>query len=290
MNQADVEYLNLVNRILKEGTVKQDRTGTGTISLFGPQMEFDLSKGFPMLTTKELPVRVINEELFWFINGDTDLKTLLDRKVNIWNPDGYRFYKEQGGTLDFEAFLEMVRKEGFDLGPIYGAQWRGWETEEGPIDQLRDVTDRLRTNPDDRRLIVSAWNPGDIRKMALPPCHILFQYYVENGRLSCKLYQRSADMFLGVPFNIASYAAKTHLMAHTLGLEVGKFIHSFGDAHIYLNHIDQVTEQLKRKPKDLPTIRINAKHDYLDQYKPGDIEIIGYDPHGPIKGAVSVGL
>jgi thymidylate synthase len=304
MNHPDVEYLNLVKRIFKEGVVKEDRTGTGTISLFGPQMEFDLSEGFPLLTTKRVPFRLIVSELLWFINGDTDLKTLLDKNVHIWDGDAYRFYKESGGTLEYEEFLKYAQENGFDLGPIYGSQWRSWQVadtyyEEGldtvlltdvVVDQLQDVIDGLVIDPDSRRHIISAWNPGAMPDMALPPCHIMLQLYVENGTLSGKMYQRSGDMFLGVPFNIASYALLIHLIAKITGLKVGKLIHTLGDAHIYLNHVEQLQTQLHREPKKLPTLHIKTNHEYIEDYTEDDIELTGYDPHGPLKGKVSVGL
>jgi thymidylate synthase len=284
---ADYEYLDLVTKVLRYGTVKQDRTGTGTISLFGPQMEFDLQAGFPLLTTKKLPFRIIAEEDAWFDSGSTSLKDLLDRRVGIWNADGYRWYRTLNpeSTLSEEEFLEMVKKEGFDLGPIYGKQWTDW----GGINQLKEVIHKIKTNPDDRRLIVSGWNVPELPKMALPPCHVLFQFYVENGRLSCKLYQRSADIFLGVPFNIASYALKTHKIAAMVGLEVGRFIHTFGDAHIYLNHIEQLKLQMTRDPRPMPKLEVLAIHENIEDYTVDDYRLTGYDPHPVIKGKVSVG-
>lgn len=288
MNKADTEYLNTVKRILKEGTVRGDRTGTGTISLFGPQMEFDLQEGFPLLTTKKLPFRVIAEELRSFIKGETNLKDFLDKNVNIWNDDAYRDFLENGGELDYDEFIEMARVHGYSLGPIYGAQWRNWNGDK--IDQLDDAINQIKNNPDSRRLLISAWNPSKLDNMVLPPCHVFYQYYVENGRLSCKLYQRSADFFLGVPFNIASYALKTHVVAKMTGLEVGRFIHTFGDAHIYLNHIDQIKLQLSRTPKELPKLTVKTVHDRIEDYTMDDFVLEGYDPHPVIKGKVSVGL
>lgn len=298
---VDVEYLKLVKKIFKYGTVKGDRTGTGTISLFGPQMEFDLQDGFPLLLTKKLPIRVIAEELFWFLSGSTSLRDLKERKVNIWDADAYRWHLQQNpkSTISFERFLELVMGGTADflelgnLGPIYGAQWRSWyPDEEGfrSYDQIASLLDSLKNNPDGRRHIVNAWNVADIDDMALPPCHVLFQFYVENNRLSCKLYQRSADMFLGVPFNIASYALLTHLIAKTLGLEVGRFIHTFGDAHIYLNHVDQLKLQMTREPRPMPKLEVLNKKDKLEDYTFADLKLDGYDPHDLIKGKVSVGL
>ncbi|QQO40644.1 thymidylate synthase [Bacillus phage 000TH008] len=288
MTHADLEYLNLVKRVMKEGHKKEDRTGTGTISLFGPQMEFDLSKGFPLLTTKKLPFRIIAEELLWFIKGDTDLKTLLDKNIHIWTPDAYRFYRESGGTLSYEVFVEKAKEDGFDLGPIYGAQWGSWG--DNNIDQLRDVIEEMKNNPESRRMLVSAWNPTDLPRMALPPCHTMFQFYVANRELSCKLYQRSGDVFLGVPFNIASYALLTHIIAKMTGLKVGKFIHTLGDAHLYSNHLDSVFDQLKRKPKELPKLEVKTVREDIRDYTIDDFELIGYDPHPVIKGKLSVGL
>ncbi|AMQ66568.1 thymidylate synthase [Bacillus phage Shbh1] len=292
MNNTDKEYLNLAEKILKEGSKKKDRTGTGTLSLFGPQMEFDLTEGFPILTTKKVPFRVVAEELFWFISGSTNLKDLLDKNVNIWNPDAYRFYKEQGGDLEYTDFIDKAKKYGFCLGPIYGEQWVRWgERQHGlPVNQIKNVIEQIKSNPNSRRLLVTAWNPSVLDEIALPSCHTMFQFYVDNGTLSCKLYQRSSDFFLGVPFNIASYALLTHLIAHTLDLKVGKFIHTFGDCHIYLNHTAQIQTQLQRTPKKLPTLHIKQKHEYIGDYSIDDIELIGYNPHPTIKGDVSVGL
>lgn len=312
MNHPDIEYQQLLQRVLYEGNIKDDRTGTGTISLFGPQMEFDLSKGFPLLTTKKVPMRLIVAELLWFLSGNTNIRELLEKNVHIWDGDAYRWHKENHpkSTMSKERYLEAI-KEGLvdsfslgDLGPIYGKQWRSWQVadtyyEEGlntvmltneKIDQLQDVIDGIKNNPNSRRHLVSAWNPGEIKDMALPPCHALFQFYVSDGELSCKMYQRSGDLFLGVPFNIASYALLTHIVAKMTGLKVGKFIHTFGDAHIYLNHIKQVEKQLARKPRELPELKINAVHDFIENYTEDDIELTGYNPHGPIKGDVSVGL
>lgn len=309
MTHVDTEYFNLVKKIMDEGTFKDDRTGTGTLSLFGPQMEFDLSKGFPLLTTKKLPFRIIAEELFWFINGDTDLKTLLDKNINIWTDDAYRFYLDEfekgwegleliaGDPLSKQEFVSAAKDTSFDLGPIYGKQWRSWAAfSDNPykskkeIDQLFRVIKDINTNPDSRRHIVSAWNVGDLDYMALPPCHVLFQFYVVNGTLSCKLYQRSADVFLGVPFNIASYALLTHIIAKMTGLKVGKFIHSFGDAHIYINHLDLLKSQMEREPKEMPQIEIKTVHENIEDYTLEDIVLTGYDAHPTIKGKLSTGL
>lgn len=292
-SNVDVEYLKLVEKILKYGTVKKDRTGTGTISLFGPQMEFDLEDGFPLLSTKKLPFRIIAEEDFWFFRGSTSLRDLLNRNVNIWNADAYRWHRTLNpqSTMSEERFLEVVRMgaDDFlglgDLGPIYGKQWRDWDG----IDQLGNTIQMIKDDPDSRRLIVSGWNVADLPKMALPPCHALFQFYVENGRLSCKLYQRSADIFLGVPFNIASYALTVHIVAKMVGLEVGRFIHTFGDAHIYLNHVDQLKLQMGRVPKPMPKLEVLTVHENIEDYTMADLKLTGYDPHDTIRGKVSVG-
>lgn len=297
---ADLEYLGLVEKIFKYGTVKKDRTGTGTISLFGPQMEFELQDGFPLLTTKKLSFRVIAEEQFWFLSGSTSLRDLLDRKVNIWNADAYRWHKQQfpESTMSMERFLEVIKmgerdEIGLgDLGPIYGEQWRSWYRDEDGFrsyDQIANVIESIKKDPDGRRHIVSAWNVADLNDMALPPCHVLFQFYIENNRLSCKLYQRSADMFLGVPFNIASYALLTHIIAKMTGLEVGRFIHTFGDAHIYLNHVEQLKLQMGRIPKAMPTLEVLNVHENIEDYTMADLKLTGYDPHEGIRGKVSVG-
>ncbi|KLV27897.1 thymidylate synthase [Niallia circulans] len=262
------QYLDLCEHILTNGVKKEDRTGTGTISTFGYQMRFDLSEGFPLITTKKLHLRSIIHELLWFLNGDTNVKYLQDNNVRIWN--------------------EWADEKG-DLGPVYGHQWRSWTTREGnTIDQISELIHAIKTNPDSRRLIVSAWNVGDIEKMALPPCHCLFQFYVAEGKLSCQLYQRSADVFLGVPFNIASYALLTHMIAQVCDLEVGEFVHSFGDVHIYTNHIEQVKLQLTRDPKPLPQLKINPNVKDIFSFEFDDFEIINYEAHPHIKGAVSV--
>lgn len=261
-------YLDLLRHIQANGTHKSDRTGTGTISTFGYQLRADLSAGFPLLTTKKLHWKSIVYELLWFLQGDTNVKYLQEHGVRIWN----EWADEQG-----------------ELGPVYGKQWRSWTTREGgSIDQIRWVVDEIRRNPDSRRLVVSAWNVEDLPKMALAPCHCLFQFYVADGKLSCQLYQRSADVFLGVPFNIASYALLTHLVAHVCGLGVGDFVHTFGDVHIYTNHLEQVNMQLARDPRPLPHIRLNPNVKDIFDFKYEDIELLDYNPHPAIKGEVSV--
>lgn len=262
------QYLELCEHVLNKGTEKGDRTGTGTVSTFGYQMRFDLSKGFPMLTTKKLHLKSIIHELLWFLNGDTNVKYLKDNGVRIWN--------------------EWADETG-DLGPVYGKQWRSWEGAGGEtIDQISELVQNIKNNPDSRRLIVNAWNVGEIEKMALPPCHCLFQFYVADGKLSCQLYQRSADVFLGVPFNIASYALLTMMVANVCDLEPGEFVHTFGDVHIYQNHMEQVKLQLSREPRALPTIRINKDVKDIFSYSFDDFTLENYDPHPHIKGVVSV--
>lgn len=292
MNHADIEYLNLVQRIFDEGVTRDDRTGTGVISIFGGRMEFDLTQGFPLLTTKKLPFRVIAEELFWFLSGSTDLKFLLDRNVKIWNPDAYRFYLEQGGKASYEEFIEQAKTNGFDLGPIYGYNLRRWKGANGNIvDQVEQVIEEIKNNPYSRRHVVTTWNPTVLTEIALPSCHgTTIQFYVSEGSLSCQVYIRSSDTFLGLPFNIASYALLTHLIAKMTDLEVGKLIIVTGDSHIYLNHVEQLKEQMKRKPKELPRLVVKTKKDYIEDYTLEDLELIGYDPHPVIKGKVSVGL
>ena len=262
------QYLELLDRVLKEGANKSDRTGTGTTSVFGHQMRFDLNKGFPALTTKKLHLRSIIYELLWFLQGNTNIKYLQENKVRIWN--------------------EWAREDG-ELGPIYGYQWRSWPTAHGKhIDQISQVIKSIQENPNSRRHIVSAWNVGEIDNMALPPCHILFQFYVADGKLSCQLYQRSADIFLGVPFNIASYALLTMMIAQVTNLQVGDFIHTLGDAHIYNNHIEQVQLQLTREPRSLPKMNINPKIKDIFSFKYEDFELSEYDPYPGIKGEISV--
>ena len=262
------QYLDLLNRILTEGVHKEDRTGTGTISIFGHQMRFNLEEGFPLVTTKKLHLKSIIHELLWFLQGDTNIKYLQDNGVRIWN--------------------EWADANG-DLGHIYGYQWRSWPKPDGTsLDQISQVVHDIKHSPNSRRLIVSAWNAGDIENMALPPCHALFQFYVANGKLSCQLYQRSADTFLGVPFNIASYALLTLMMAQVCGLQPGEFVHTLGDAHIYLNHIEQVRLQLSREPRALPQMHINPAVKDIFGFRYEDFELTGYDPHPHIKGAISV--
>jgi thymidylate synthase len=261
-------YHDLLKRVLAEGVVKTDRTGTGTRSVFGHQMRFDLSKGFPLVTTKKLHLRSIIHELLWFIAGETNIDYLRKNAVTIWDE-----WADEGG----------------ELGPVYGKQWRSWATPDGgTVDQIQWVINEIKRNPDSRRLVVSAWNPADLEKMALPPCHCLFQFYVAEGRLSCQLYQRSADIFLGVPFNIASYALLTHMMAQVTGLKVGDFVHTFGDAHIYSNHLEQTELLLSREPRPLPVLNLNSKVQSLFDFTFDDIVIEGYDPHPAIKAAVAV--
>jgi len=262
------QYLDLLRHILDHGVEKDDRTGTGTRSVFGYQMRFDLADGFPLLTTKKLHTRSIIHELLWFLAGDTNVRTLQAHGVRIWD--------------------EWADESG-ELGPIYGRQWRSWKTPDGrTIDQISHVIDQIRTNPDSRRLIVSAWNPADVDEMALPPCHCLFQFYVARGRLSCQLYQRSADVFLGVPFNIASYALLTHMIAQVTGLKPGHFIHTFGDVHLYANHVEQARLQLTRTPRQLPRLTLNPGIRSIFDFRYDDIAIEGYTPHPHIKAAVAV--
>ena len=261
-------YLDLLSHVLQHGIEKTDRTGTGTISVFGYQMRFDLSKGFPLLTTKKLHTRSIIHELLWFLQGSTNIGYLRDNKVSIWD--------------------EWADKRG-ELGPVYGYQWRSWPSADGRhTDQIAQVMDSIKNNPDSRRHIVCAWNVGDIDKMALPPCHVLFQFYVADGRLSCQLYQRSCDIFLGVPFNIASYALLTEMMAQVTGLQPGEFVHTLGDAHIYLNHLEQVKLQLTRNPRPLPVLKLNPGVRSIFNFRFEDFSIDGYNPHPHIKGEIAV--
>jgi thymidylate synthase len=261
------QYLDLLQHVLDNGIKKEDRTGTGTISTFGYQMRFDLQKGFPLLTTKKIHLPSVIHELLWFIKGDTNVKYLQENKVRIWN--------------------EWADENG-ELGRIYGYQWRSWTAEDRNIDQLNQVIESIKNNPNSRRHIVSAWNVGDLDKMNLPPCHILYQFYVADGKLSCQLYQRSADIFLGVPFNIASYALLLMMMAQVTGLQPGEFIHTLGDAHIYLNHIEQVKLQLSRETRKLPEMKLNPDIQSLFDFSFDDFELINYNPHPHIKGKISV--
>jgi thymidylate synthase len=262
------QYLALCEEILKKGVTKSDRTGTGTVSIFGHQMRFNLQEGFPLVTTKKLHLKSIIHELLWFLKGDTNIHYLTENNVTIWN--------------------EWADENG-DLGPVYGKQWRSWSCPDGgSVDQIADVIHQIKNNPDSRRLIVSAWNVADLPSMALSPCHCLFQFYVADGKLSCQLYQRSADTFLGIPFNIASYALLTMMIAQVCDLEPGEFIHTFGDAHIYLNHVEQVKLQLTREPRPLPTMRLNPKVKSIFSFTYDDFVLENYDPHPRIKGEISV--
>ena len=261
-------YLDLMQKVLNEGQEKSDRTGTGTLSIFGHQMEFDLSDGFPLVTTKKVHLKSIVHELIWFLQGSTNISYLKENGVSIWD--------------------EWADEKG-DLGPVYGAQWRSWpDGNNGTIDQIQNLIQGIKTNPDSRRHIVSAWNPALVDEMALPPCHSLFQFYIANEKLSCQLYQRSADIFLGVPFNIASYALLTHMVAHVCNLKAGKFVHTFGDAHLYLNHLDQAKLQLSRDTKILPQLKLNSEIKNIFDFKFEDIEIINYESHPSISAPIAV--
>ncbi|WP_413487930.1 thymidylate synthase [Carnobacterium divergens] len=312
------EYLALGKKVLETGNVKTDRTGTGTKSIFGHQMRFDLSKGFPLLTTKRVPFGLIKSELLWFIKGDTNIRYLLEHNNHIWDewaferfvksadysgPDMTNFGRRAVTDADFNEIYQVELKkfcervltdDGFaqtygELGNIYGSQWRHWKTTQGEtIDQLKDVIQMIKETPDSRRLIVSAWNPEDVPSMALPPCHSMFQFYVAEGKLSCQLYQRSGDIFLGVPFNIASYALLTHLIAHEVGLEVGDFVHTIGDAHLYSNHMNQMTEQLTRSIREFPTLKLNQEKTSIFEFDVADIQIEEYNPHPAIKAPIAV--
>jgi len=262
------QYLDLMRTVLDRGVERPDRTGTGTLSVFGYQMRFDLAEGFPLLTTKRLHLKSIIYELLWILRGETNVRYLQDNGVHIWD--------------------EWADERG-ELGPVYGAQWRSWRSADGEtVDQIARVVEQILRNPSSRRLLVSAWNPAEADRMALPPCHTLFQFYVYDGRLSCQLYQRSADIFLGVPFNIASYALLTHMMAQATGLQPWEFVHTFGDAHLYLNHLEQAREQLGRDPRPLPQIRLNPAVDSIFEFQYPDFELLNYDPHPHIKAPVSV--
>lgn len=311
------QYLDLCQHILDTGTKKGDRTGTGTFSVFGYQMRFDLAEGFPLLTTKKMAFRLIVSELLWFLKGDTNIRTLVKERNGIWDEWAFERYVESDAytgpdMTDFghrvqadEQFAEVYKMELTkfkeriladekfaaaygDLGPVYGKQWRAWDTDEGVIDQLAQVIESIKTNPDSRRHIVTAWNPAEVDEMALPPCHLLFQFYVADGKLSCQLYQRSADVFLGVPFNIASYALLIHLIAHECGLEAGEFIHTMGDAHIYQNHISQVEEQLAREPRPLPKLKVHYDGKSIFELQTEDITVEEYDPHPRISAPIAV--
>ncbi|QAY66019.1 thymidylate synthase [Paenibacillus protaetiae] len=316
---SEWEYMNLLKDVLANGVRKEDRTGTGTVSVFGRQMRFRLNEGFPLLTTKRVPFKLIVSELLWFIKGDTNIRYLLQHNNNIWNewafkswvespdydgPDmsdfGLRSQTDELFRAHYEEQMERFKQlvlhdDAFaakygELGNVYGKQWREWRTTRGDsIDQLRDVIHAIKTNPDSRRLIVSAWNPEDVpTNMALPPCHTMFQFYVSEGKLSCQLYQRSGDIFLGVPFNIASYALLTHLIAHECGLEAGDFVHTLGDAHIYTNHLEQIELQLTREPRNLPVLKLNQDIKSVFDFEVSDIAVEHYDPHPSIKAPVAV--
>ena len=296
------QYHDLLRRITSEGIVKGDRTGTGTQSVFGHQMRFNLADGFPLLTTKKVFLKGIIHELLWFLAGDTNIKYLVDKGVHIWDNDAYRYYKE----LCAEKSIEPISMEEFlvassastpspiegyaygDLNHVYGYQWRSWPKPDGSsIDQIRQVIDTIKTNPNSRRMIVSAWNVAEVEDMALPPCHVLFQFYVAEGRLSCQLYQRSADTFLGVPFNIASYALLTMMIAQECGLEAGEFVHTLGDTHLYLNHMEQVAEQLSREPRALPRMRLNPDVKSVFDFRYEDFTLEDYNPYPAIKAPMS---
>ncbi|MEY2664760.1 MAG: hypothetical protein RIT04_568 [Candidatus Parcubacteria bacterium] len=308
-SHADITYLNLVKHILDTGTVKTDRTGTGTKSIFGTQMRFDLAAGFPLLTTKKVNFNSILHELLWFLKGDTNIRYLVENSVGIWNEWPYKAYlkahdmpipasSSDTWKTGLKEFIEKIRTDSVfaakwgNLGPVYGYQWMSWPTPSGAsINQIAEAVKLLRTKPDSRRIIVSAWNPADIEEMdkaGLPPCHCLFQFYVANGKLSCQLYQRSADTFLGVPFNIASYALLTMMMAQVAGLKLGEFVWTGGDTHLYSNHFNQANEQLSREPRPMPTVKINPNVKEITDFTATDFELVGYDPHGPIKAPVAV--
>ena len=294
------QYLELLDKICREGVVRDDRTGTGTKGIFGYQMRFNLSEGFPLLTTKRVFLKGVIHELLWFLKGDTNIKYLVDNGVHIWDSDAFRYYNElcvKHGVLpvDKDTFLAAAGIEspieGYrfgDLNNVYGYQWRSWpKPDGGSIDQIQGVIDTIKSNPSSRRIIVSAWNVADVGSMALPPCHTMFQFFVADGKLSCQLYQRSADTFLGVPFNIASYALLTMMIAKECGLEAGDFVHTLGDAHLYLNHLEQAKEQLKREPRKLPKMHLRNGVKSIFDYTYDDFELEGYDPHPAIKAPLS---
>ena len=294
------QYLELLDKICREGVVRDDRTGTGTKGIFGYQMRFNLSEGFPLLTTKRVFLKGVIHELLWFLKGDTNIKYLVDNGVHIWDSDAFRYYNElcvKHGVLpvDKDTFLAAAGIEspieGYrfgDLNNVYGYQWRSWpKPDGGSIDQIQGVIDTIKSNPSSRRIIVSAWNVADVGSMALPPCHTMFQFFVAEGKLSCQLYQRSADTFLGVPFNIASYALLTMMIAKECGLEAGDFVHTLGDAHLYLNHLEQAKEQLEREPRKLPKMHLRDGVKSIFDYTYDDFELEGYDPHPAIKAPLS---
>lgn len=294
------QYLELLSKIRHEGVVRDDRTGTGTKGIFGYQMRFNLAEGFPLLTTKRVFMKGVIHELLWFLKGDTNIKYLVNNGVHIWDSDAYRYYNElcvKHGVLpvDMDTFLAAAGIdspiEGYrfgDLNNVYGYQWRSWPKGDGThIDQIKQIIDTIKRNPSSRRMIVSAWNVADVESMALPPCHTMFQFFVAEGKLSCQLYQRSADTFLGVPFNIASYALLLMMIAKECGLEAGEFIHTLGDAHLYLNHLEQADEQLRREPRPLPRMRLNAEVKSIFDYRYEDFTLEGYDPHPTIKAPLS---
>lgn len=294
------QYLELLDKICREGVVRDDRTGTGTKGIFGYQMRFNLSEGFPLLTTKRVFLKGVIHELLWFLKGDTNIKYLVENGVHIWDSDAYRYYNElcvKHGVLPvaMDTFLEAAGVEspidGYrfgDLNNVYGYQWRSWpKPDGGHIDQIAELIETIKRNPTSRRMIVSAWNVADVKQMALPPCHTMFQFFVAEGKLSCQLYQRSADTFLGVPFNIASYALLTMMLAKECGLETGDFVHTLGDAHLYLNHLDQAAEQLSREPRTLPRMWLNPDVKSIFDYTYDDFRLEGYDPHPTIKAPLS---
>lgn len=296
MNNADKAYNDLCRDILANGVAKEDRTGTGTLSVFGRQLRFDLSEGFPLLTGKLVPFRLIAEELLFFIKGKTNLKDLLDKNVDIWTRDGYaKMTRENAVDETLEDFRELAGEYGYDLGPIYGSQWRSWPSNRvdefdqvlPEIDQLEQAIENLKYDPNSRRMIVSAWNPPELDGMALPPCHIMFQLYCADGRVSLQMYQRSSDVFLGLPFNIASYALLLEMIAQVTGYEVGELIITLGDAHIYSNHIAQVEKQITREPRELPRLYLDATITDIDDFEYDHMAVLGYEPHPAIKGAQS---